>query len=85
MLSIGLFVNGREIDRVDLVNQCKKNKKGETLYLLNNKFKIWHKREDGARVLAKKSLDYLISHNISKESELYDKVANMVGKMLKNK
>lgn len=78
MLSIGLFINGREIDRIDLVNQCKKNKKGETLYLLNSKFKIWHKREDGVRVLAKKSFDYLIFHNISKESELREKIMKML-------
>jgi len=74
MLSIGLFVNGQCIDRIDLVNRGKKNKKGETLYLLNSKFKIWHKREDGARILAQKSLNYLISHNISKSSELQEKL-----------
>lgn len=84
MLSIGLFINGRIIDRINLVNQGKKNKKGETLYLLNDKFKIWHKREDGARVLAEKSLKYLNSHNISKESELQEKIVNMVNDKVKN-
>ena len=60
MLSVGLFVNGHEIDRIDLVNQGQKNKKGETKYLLQQRYTIWHKRQDGARILALKALDYLI-------------------------
>jgi len=60
MLSIGLFVNGGLIDRINIVNRAKKNSRGETLYLIDKKYKIWHKREDGARELARKALAKLL-------------------------
>jgi len=65
MLSIGLFINGKIIDRINIVNKIKKNKKGETKYLIDNKWIVWHKREDGARILSKKVLDYLIKNQIN--------------------
>jgi len=61
MLSIGLFVNGRLIDRINIVNRVKKNSSGETLYLIDKKYKIYHRREDGARELARKVLVRLLS------------------------
>lgn len=60
MLSIGLFINGRLIDRINIVNKIKKNERGETLYLIDKKYKIWHIREDGARELARKALARLL-------------------------
>lgn len=60
MLSIGLFVNGRLIDRINIVNRRKKNKRRETLYLVDKKYKIYHKREDGARELARRALARLL-------------------------
>ena len=84
MLSIGLFINGRIIDRINIVNKIKKNKKGETKYLVDNKWVIWHKRKDGARILAKKVLDYLIKNQINVydfEIEYYRKI---VQEKLKN-
>lgn len=77
MLTIGLFVNGRIIDRIDIVNKIKKNKKGQTKYLVDNKWVIWHKRSDGARILAKKVFDYLIKNQINVndyEKEYYRKI-----------
>lgn len=64
MLSIGLFVNGELIDRINIVNHIKKNKRGETLYLINEKYKIYHKRRDGARELARKALARLLFRRI---------------------
>ncbi len=60
MLTIKLLENGKEIDNINIVNQNIK-KKGKTLYLVNKKYRIWHKSEYGARMLALKVLKKLMA------------------------
>lgn len=80
MLTIGLFINNRIIDRINIVNQLKKNKKGETKYLIDDKWVIWHKREKGARILVQKVLTYLIKNQIN----ILDYEIEYYRKLLKN-
>ena len=59
MLRAKITVNYDEIDDIQIVNQNKKNKKGETLYKVKDDIKdfyVYHKREDGWEALLIKVL-----------------------------
>jgi hypothetical protein len=68
MLSIGLYINGKLIDIIDIVNTMI-IKKGLTKYLIDNKYIVWHRREDGARKLSYKVLQKLIKLRQTKSKD----------------
>ena len=50
VLRAKIYINEKEIDDIQIVNQNKKNKNGATLYKVNDDIKdyyIYHKREHG--------------------------------------
>ena len=54
MLRAKIYVNSDEIDDIQIVNQGKKNKKGDTLYKVKDDIKdyyVYHKRENGWEAL----------------------------------
>lgn len=57
MITVAILINGQPIVAKNAVNQAEENEHGETKYLTDAGEVIWHKRSDGARVLAKKLLD----------------------------
>ena len=56
MITVAILINGQPIFTRTAVNQVEKNSLGETLYLLDDGSKVYHKREAGAVKLAIKML-----------------------------
>jgi len=60
MLRAEIYINHKKIDEVRIVNQGKKNKKGETIYKVINEplsYYVSHKREEGWEKLLIKALE----------------------------
>lgn len=56
MITVAILINGQPIMARSAVNQVEQNALGETLYLLDDGTKVYHKREAGAVKLAIKML-----------------------------
>lgn len=57
MITVSVAINGQAIMTRSAVNTRKVNDLGEHEYLLDDGSYVFHKREDGAKELAKKMLD----------------------------
>ena len=71
MLRAKIYVNYDEIDDIQIVNQGKKNKKGETLYKVKDDIKdyyIYHKREDGWEALLIQALTVGLKKGVKNET-----------------
>jgi len=57
MITVAILINGNPIVAKNAINQRETNERGETKYLNDAGEIIWHKSEDGAKVLAIKLLE----------------------------
>ena len=56
MLSVCIFINKRQIFRTNAV-RIKESRNGDYIYLVDKKYKIKHRYDDGTISLAKKLID----------------------------
>ena len=59
MMTIHLKINGKEIDRIEVINRGKTSKRGLYMYRIktdDDEDIIVHKRSEGSRVLAERVL-----------------------------
>lgn len=66
MITVAILINGNPIVARNAINQGRTNESGDTEYLTDAGVTIWHKREDGAVVLAKRLLDEIKNDGRSK-------------------
>ena len=84
MISVGIFINGRLIERVDAVNKGRATRDGLcTRYEVTDGLtdeplgRVLHERERGAVALAKKLLEHLPEKRWTEGDELRLFMANM--------
>jgi hypothetical protein len=57
MITVAILINGHPIIARSAVNELEKDDRGRDAYRVDDGSIIWHRREDGAVVLAKMMLD----------------------------
>ena len=67
MITIAILINGNPLLAINAINKSLENGDGQTLYLTTEGQKVWHKRSDGAVVLAKKLLDCIKNDSSSED------------------
>jgi hypothetical protein len=65
MLTVAILINGNPVMARSSQNTGQFDEEGNTLYLVDDGSKIWHKREDGPVALARKLLDTIAVNGIS--------------------
>ena len=69
MIVAKIYIDGKEIDQIGLINTGHTNEKGEHLYRFSipadlNHYEIYHKRSDQWYILIAKALEVYRYHNI---------------------
>lgn len=69
MITVAILINGHPIVARNAVNQGKRNRKGECLYLTDSGEKVWHETSLGAVALAHRLLDTIKNDKPNKAPE----------------
>lgn len=69
MITVAILINGNPIVAKNAINQGRMNENDETEYLTDSGETIYHRREDGAVMLAQRLLDTIRNDGATRRRE----------------